>query len=59
MTELWFYAWLLVGAGFQVSEPYTTQAECAIMQHMTAATMLSPDGRPIEKVYLCQRGAGA
>lgn len=55
MSPIWFYGWLLLGAGFQVSAPYPTWAACEAARVLTAATLASPvDGRRIERVFPCQ-----
>lgn len=45
--------WLLIGAGFQVSEPYATVAACQAAQENVAIFGYSPEGRMVERTYPC------
>lgn len=55
MIEVWFFTWLLVGAGFQVSPTYTSQAYCESARAMMNGSKLTPQGLRVERTYACQR----
>lgn len=51
----WVFVWLLVGAGFQVSETFATQEACENARSVMSRTHLSDYGREVEQTYACQR----
>lgn len=55
MIHVWYFAWLLTGAGFQVSDPYPNQLACEGARIEMERTMTNHRGRPVEKVYMCMQ----
>jgi hypothetical protein len=56
LSYSWFFVWLLLHAGHQVSEAYESFETCEAARLTVEVSHTSPSGQPVEKTYDCRMG---